>query len=182
MRIVAGKYRGRKLLAPSKDSGIRPTSDRVREAIFALLGDIDGARVLDLYAGSGALGIEAVSRGAEKAVFVDSSPLSRVRANIDRLKLNHSCRFFQADVEDFLKHQEHGSFDLVLIDPPYRLLPELGQMLESLVAPMVSERGRLVVESSSQLSLRMDLPLLKQRRYGRTYITIYGGKGLQSGP
>src|SRR6187431_3176030 len=115
MRIVAGRHKGRRLRAPA-GAGTRPTADRVREALFSILGPVAGLRVLDLYAGSGALGVEALSRGAEAATFVDSDPaaLRAVRDNLERLGLE--ARVFRADAQSFLRGAaRHGDrWDLVL--------------------------------------------------------------------
>jgi len=117
VRVVAGEFKGRRLYAP-RGSRTRPTADRVREALFSMLGDVSGARVLDLYAGSGALGIEALSRGAESAVFVerDAKALDALRRNLDATGARGAVR--REDVARFLSRPE-GTFDLVFADPPY---------------------------------------------------------------
>ena len=175
-RVVAGTAGGRTLRVPPR--GTRPTSDRVREALFSRLehlGAVAGARVLDLYAGSGALGIEALSRGAHEATFVDSDPaaLRAVRGNLERLGLE--ARVFRADTMSFLRGAaRHGDkWDLVLLDPPYRLAPRLGQALGPLLAPVLDPGARIVCESSAKHPLRLDLPLLTERRYGDTLIAVH---------
>ena len=117
MRVVAGEFKGRRLQAP-RGRRTRPTADRVREALFSMLGDVSGARVLDLYAGSGALGIEALSRGAESAVFVerDQQALAAMRRNLEAVGAEADVR--RQDVSRFLARTE-GTFDLVFCDPPY---------------------------------------------------------------
>ena len=117
MRVVAGEFKGRRLHAP-RGAGTRPTADRVREALFSILGDVSGARVLDLYAGSGALGIEALSRGAESALFVerDRRALAALRRNLDAVGADAEVR--SQDALRFMAHPE-GVFDLVFCDPPY---------------------------------------------------------------
>ncbi len=174
MRVVAGEHRGQRLTAPRR-AGTRPTADRVREALFSILGRVTNLRVLDLYAGSGALGIEALSRGAAQATFVDSDPASirAVRDNLERLGLE--ARVFRADVLSFLRGAaRHGDrWDLVLLDPPYRLAPRLGQALGPLLAPVLEAGARIVCESSAKHPLRMDLPLLTERRYGDTLVAVY---------
>src|SRR5688500_7873062 len=174
VRLVSGDHRGQRLTAPRR-AGTRPTADRVREALFSILGPVAGVRVLDLYAGSGALGIEALSRGAAEATFVDSDPaaLRAMRDNLERLGLD--ARIFRADALSFLRGAaRHGDrWGLVLLDPPYRLAPRLGQALEPLLAPVLETGARIVCESSVKQPLRMDLPLLTERRYGDTLIAVH---------
>jgi 16S rRNA (guanine966-N2)-methyltransferase len=177
VRVVAGEYRGRRLAAPRR-AGTRPTQDKVREALFSVLGPLDGERVLDLYAGSGALGIEAVSRGAREATFVDSDPAAvrAVRENLERLGVE-GARVFRADVPSFLRGAaRHGDrWDLVLCDPPYRLAPRLGATLGPLLAPVLETGARIVCETSVKDPIRLDLPLTGERRYGDTALRLYAG-------
>src|SRR6185312_2304996 len=121
MRIVSGVYGGRRLIAP-KDPRVRPTADRVREAWMSILGDeLTGARVLDLYAGSGALGLEALSRGAASADFVELSPVSlqALQANIAALGAGDRTRIHRAEALRFAQRLSAGQFDIALADPPY---------------------------------------------------------------
>lgn len=123
MRIVAGRLRGRRLVAPS-GIAIRPTSDRTRESVFNILAartDFDGARVIDLFAGTGALGIEALSRGASFALFVDDSTEGRalVRTNVDALGLQGVTKIFRRDATDLGRPGTMQPFDLAFADPPY---------------------------------------------------------------
>jgi len=121
MRIVAGDLRGRRLVVP-KDARVRPTADRVREAWMSILGgELEGARVLDLYAGSGALGLEALSRGAATAEFVElgAASLAALRANIAALGLEGRARVHRGDALRFAERLESGAFDLAFADPPY---------------------------------------------------------------
>ena len=122
MRIVGGFWRGRKITPPS-DQGVRPTADRVREAwISIVLPDLPGAKVLDLFAGSGALGLEALSRGASEAHFVESSPhvLRTLRENIALLGAESKSHVHRDDALRFLESQPQGAFDVAFADPPYR--------------------------------------------------------------
>ena len=175
MRVVAGEYRGRRLTAPRRGDA-RPTLDRVREALFSILGPVGGLRVLDLYAGSGALGIEALSRGAAQATFVDSdqAAVRAVRENLDRIGLSEP-RVFRADALSFLRGAaRHGDlWDLVLCDPPYRLAPRLGATLGPLLAPVLDTGARIVCESSVKHPMRLDLPLIGERRYGDTALSLH---------
>ena len=175
MRVVAGQYRGRRLAAP-RGADTRPTQDRVREALFSILGDLAGLRVLDLYAGSGALGIEALSRGASEATFVDSDPaaIKTLRANLETIGAPEA-RVFRAEARSFLRGAaRHGdTWDLVLLDPPYRLAPRLGSALGTLLVPVLGTGARIVCESSAKHPLHLDLPLLTERRYGDTVIAVH---------
>jgi 16S rRNA (guanine966-N2)-methyltransferase len=175
VRVVGGAHAGRRLSAP-RGPHTRPTPDRVREALFSILGPLEGLRVLDLYAGSGALGIEALSRGAEDATFVDSHPAAvrAVRENLERIGSERG-RVFRADVSSFLRGAaRHGDrWDLVLLDPPYRLAPRLGPALGPLLAPVLATEARIVCESSSKHPLRLDLPATGERRYGDTLLAFY---------
>ena len=174
MRVIAGLYRGRRLVAPPGQA-TRPTSDRVREALFSILGAIDGARVLDLYAGSGALGIEALSRGAAEAVFVDSDPRA-VKAIEDNLaKLGASSRVHRRDVPAWLKAAD-GTFDLVFVDPPYSSARQTGARLDELLPPLLTETSLTVTESDKRNPLQLAMPLLDERTYGDTRIAIHRGR------
>jgi 16S rRNA (guanine966-N2)-methyltransferase len=172
VRIVAGRYKGRRLRMP-RGAPTRPTADRVREALFSMLGDVSGARVLDLYAGSGALGIEALSRGADSALFVERDPraAAAIRANIDAVGANGEVR--RQDVLGFLA-SDHRPFDLVLCDPPYDSGPRIaGQLAERLPA-LLAEGARTVTESDKRRPLELPFPLLTERTYGDTRIAIHG--------
>ncbi|MGH2978496.1 MAG: 16S rRNA (guanine(966)-N(2))-methyltransferase RsmD [Solirubrobacterales bacterium] len=178
MRVVAGAYSGRRLTAP-RGGRIRPTADRVREALFSILGPMEALRVLDLFAGSGALGIEALSRGAQEATFVDSNQAAvrAVRENLERVGSEHG-RVFRADVTSFLRGAaRHGDlWDLVLCDPPYRLAHRLGPALGPLLTPVLDTDARIVCESSSKHPLRLDLPVIGERRYGDTSLVIHADR------
>ena len=142
MRVIAGRFGGRRLSAP-RGARTRPTADRVREALFSVLGDLEGARVLDLFAGSGALGIEALSRGAAEATFVDSAPaaLRALRENLTALDLEAEVR--RADARGFLRSARKAGreYDLVFLDPPYRRAAALTASLTG-TFPRCSRRAR----------------------------------------
>lgn len=177
MRIVAGSLGGRRLAVPAGND-VRPTSDRVREALFSTLGPLDGARVLDLFAGSGALAIEALSRGAATAVLVerDRRAAAVIRANLDALGLG-------ADVATLVVQPALSAlstallrkdpYDLVFLDPPYRQAPELGPDLAAALAPLLAPGARVITESDRRAPLDLPLPVVHERRYGDTLIRIH---------
>jgi 16S rRNA (guanine966-N2)-methyltransferase len=175
MRVIAGRYGGRRLQAPPGDA-VRPTSDRVREALFSVLGArVEGARVLDLYAGSGALGIEALSRGAAEATFVDSAAASirAVKANLAALGAAAEVR--RADARRFLGAASAAArqYDLVFLDPPYRLAGRLGSELTAALPAVLAPGAAVVAESDRRVPLELGLPILDERRYGDTLIRIH---------
>ena len=175
MRVIAGSRKGHKLVAPS-GLDTRPTSDRVRENVFNLIGPVEGARVLDLFAGSGALGIEALSRGAEGAVFVERDPeaVRTIERNLDRLRLT-GARVVRGDVLRTIAQEATAGakYDLVLVDPPYGMLTEIQPRLARHLPPLLAPDGLLVVETDARVE--PDLPLLRRtsRKYGQARITIY---------
>ncbi len=178
MRVIAGELGGQQLVAP-RGWKVRPTSDRAREAIFSVLGDrVEGARVLDLYCGTGALAIEALSRGAARATLVDRDTRAAV-GNVERLGLAERVELVRADVSRWLEKREGGEekliFDLVFVDAPYRLADRVGQELDTQLPGLLAEGGRAIVESGARRPLRVDsLPRLRQRRYGAADVSIYG--------
>jgi len=167
MRVVAGRYGGRTLKAP-RGREVRPTADRVREALFSILGPLDGVRVLDLFAGTGALGIEALSRGAAACVFVDVDTRP-VEANLDALGIGAEVR--RGTALSALKAGDQ--YDLVLLDPPYRDAARLGPQLTEALPPVLGAAARVVSESDRRHPLDLGLPLLDERRYGDTLIRIH---------
>jgi 16S rRNA (guanine966-N2)-methyltransferase len=172
LRIVAGEFGGRRLQSPPRRSAaVRPTADRVREALFSILGEIEGAAVLDLYCGTGALGIEAVSRGAEAAVLVDTHT-ALARRNVSELGLADRCEVVQSDARAYLRRTRR-EFDLIFCDPPYRLADRLEGELDSLIGSRLAPGGRLILEGSARRPLRLELLLELERRYGDTLIRIH---------
>ncbi len=180
MRVIAGEFRGRTLRGPrSKVPGARPTSDRVKTVIFDTLGPLDsGVAVCDLFAGSGGLGIEALSRGALRATFVESDrrTLECVRENIDALGLDARATLVRRDAFAFLKASERNAWLLILVDPPYDA--RVGDDLLALVAEReaIAPGGRLVIEHSADESVGEsagDLLLLKRKKLGQTTLSIY---------
>jgi 16S rRNA (guanine966-N2)-methyltransferase len=177
VRVVAGVFGGRTLRAPPGRE-TRPTSDRVREALFSMLGDLSGARVLDLFAGSGALGIEALSRGAASAVFVDSADAAvhAVRGNLEALDAVGEVVRRTASAFLSSASADGRQYDLVFVDPPYRLASELGPELSVALAPVLAPGARVVAESDRRNPLNLDLPLDRERRYGDTLIRIHDSR------
>ena len=173
MRVVAGELGGRRLTAP-RGSATRPTADRVREALFSILGDVSGAHVLDLYAGSGALGIEALSRGAAAATFVDSdaAAIATVRRNLADLGLDASVH--RRDALAWLADTaDERAFDLVFVDPPYDLAPRIGPPLTERLPSVLTEDAVIVTESNKRTPLELPFPLVRERTYGDTRIAVH---------
>ena len=177
MRIVAGRHKSRTLRAPA-GAGTRPTADKVREALFSILGPVEGLRVLDLYAGSGALGLEALSRGAGPATFVESArpALAAIRANLDAV--GEEAEVVASDVLKWLRAAAGGeaAFDLVFCDPPYDAAPRIAQQLGDLLPRVTGPQALIVTESSKRNPLVIDLPLSDERTYGDTRIAIHRGR------
>jgi 16S rRNA (guanine966-N2)-methyltransferase len=177
VRVVAGRFGGRRLQAPpGRDT--RPTSDRVREALFAMLGPLEGERVLDLFAGSGALGIEALSRGAAAATLVerDARAIAVIRANLQALELaGDEARVVHAPAHAALRDASArgDAYDLVLLDPPYRDAPALGRELSQALPAVLAPDARVVAESDRRAPLALELPVVRERRYGDTLIRIH---------
>ncbi len=177
MRVIAGRLGGRRFGAPA-GRVTRPTSERVREALFAILGTVDGAAVLDLFAGTGALGIEALSRGAERAVFVERDDLA-VRAlkdNLAALELGPGeAEVRRADAFAALRsaRARKETYDLVFIDPPYRHAPSWGTELSAVLPSLLAPAARVVVESDRRAPVDLRMGLQTERRYGDTTIRIH---------
>jgi 16S rRNA (guanine966-N2)-methyltransferase len=173
VRIVAGSCRGAKIFAP-KGLDTRPTSDRVREAAFNLIGPVDDASVLDLYAGSGAMGLEALSRGAASAVFVESDPdaCRAIERNLEKLSLR-GAEVAGRDVLRFLT-AERRRFDLILADPPYDVVESVAVRLATYLPAVLAESGLVVLESSSRLEPELPpLVLRTSRRYGSARVSLF---------
>ena len=181
MRVIGGEYRHRKLSYPDSNKDIRPTKDRIREAFFSIIRDINDKTFLDLYAGSGSMGIEALSRGGQKSIFVDYSKeaLKYVRENISNFKLEDRCEIYNLKDFDALKmFLEKGyQFDIIYLDPPY----EKGQYEEVLsfifINNLVSKNGLVAVEINRPLDIN---PLwnkkIKEYHYGDISLYIFVGE------
>ena len=173
MRIIAGTRKGARIFAP-KGQDTRPTSDRAREAAFNLIGPVDGARVLDLYAGSGAMGLEALSRGAETAVFVegDRDAVQTIQRNLDKLRLL-GARVVHSDATRFLA-TDTATYDLVLCDPPYDRWDQLHPQLARYLPPRLAPDALVVLETSARdPEPELPLELRTSRRYGSARITLF---------
>ena len=180
MRVVAGTLRGRTLRAPA-GRAVRPTSDRVREALFSILEadvGVAGARVLDLFAGSGALAIEALSRGAQSATLVDVSAqaIRAIEANL--AGLGAEAEVVRRPAAAFLASASAAArqYDLVFLDPPYRLASAVGSELQGVLSSVLAPAARIVAESDRRVPLELALPLLTERRYGDTLIRIHASR------
>jgi 16S rRNA (guanine966-N2)-methyltransferase len=172
MRVIAGELGGRTLQTP-RGEATRPTAGRVREALFSMLGALEGAVVLDLFAGSGALGIEALSRGAARATFVEKGPraLAALRANIEALSLNERSEILAREALSALRPP--AIYDLVFLDPPYAMAAELSAALSQKLPGALAPGARVVSESDRRAPLELELPLLRERAYGDTMIRIH---------
>jgi 16S rRNA (guanine966-N2)-methyltransferase len=172
VRIIAGSRRGARIAAP-KGLATRPTGDRVREAAYNLIGPVEDADVLDLFAGSGAFGLEALSRGAATATFVESDRAAcrTISDNLQKLRLT-GARVVCADALWTLR-QESRLYDLVLVDPPYEqwaeLEPRLGEHLPRVLAP----DGLVVVETGARTEPALPLALRTSRRYGSARLSLF---------
>lgn len=180
MRIIAGTQKGRRLHGP-KGPGLRPTADRVKEALFSILGSrIVGSRFLDLYAGTGAIGIEALSRGAQHVTFVESNPtaLRVLRANIAQCKLEASAEIQTCPAGAFLKRHAKAAVqhDIVFADPPYQQ-DHLAELRAALVGTAtIAPDALIVLEHSSKSAVPPEnglLSLLRQYRYGDTTLSVF---------
>lgn len=179
MRVVGGTLGGRKLRGPP--DAVRPTSDRVREALFASLGDFAGARVLDAYAGTGALGVEAISRGAAHATFIERSKrcLAVVRGNLSDLAIEPQCRVISGDARPALARLAQGrapSFDCIFVDPPYASDEAAGALRAIAKGGLLATHGVLVIECATRHPVPAEaiedsgMNLVDERRYGDTTI------------
>ena len=177
MRIVAGEFKGRRLAGPDGKAA-RPTSDKVREALFSILGPIDDARVLDLFAGTGALGIEAISRGAAEAVLVerDQRMASVVERNIAEIlgSSDERARLVRGDALKYLVGA--SNFDLVFLDPPYARAAELAPGLAAELPAALAPGATVVTESDRREPLEIggtQLSLRSEHNYGDTLIRVF---------
>jgi 16S rRNA (guanine966-N2)-methyltransferase len=180
MRIIAGRFRGKQLIAPS-DEAIRPTADRVRESIFDILGSrlgasLDGLRVLDLFAGTGAMGLEAISRGASGAVFVETGAEARglVRDHIEAFGIAGIAKLLRRDATALGASGTMGAFDLIFLDPPYK--QGLGEkaLVSARAGGWIAPEATIVLEESSEaeIALPPGFELDDRRTYGAAAVHL----------
>jgi 16S rRNA (guanine966-N2)-methyltransferase len=175
MRIVAGSRKGHRIDVP-KGVVTRPTSDRVREAVFSMLGSVEGAQVLDLFAGSGALGLEALSRGATDCVFVESDRQAArvIQSNLEKLRLTGAVVVTRDAIAALRDERARARrYDLVLADPPYEDWERHETSLAELVPAVVADDGLVVVETADRIEPELPLDLVTARRYGSARITVF---------
>jgi 16S rRNA (guanine(966)-N(2))-methyltransferase RsmD len=175
VRIIAGEKRGHTIVAPpGRDT--RPTSDRVRENVFNILGPVDDAVVLDLYAGSGAMGLEALSRGAARVVFVesDAGAAHAIERNLDKLRLQATILRRDAIAALSSEAAAGRKYDLVLVDPPYSVYSDREPQLARYLPAVLAEHGVVVVETDARVEPDLPLPLRTSRKYGQTRVTVFG--------
>ncbi len=186
MRIITGKAKGIKLETLSGEN-TRPTSERAKEAVFSMLQfDLEGREVLDLFAGSGQMGLEAVSRGAASATFVDKAKDASaiISKNIEKTKLQDSCRLLCSDVSDYIKaFRGRKKYDIVFIDPPYAIRAVAPTLKALLDAEMLKETSIIVAESEEadvfkkSPELKEKFEILRCTKYGVAHITVMTPKG-----
>jgi len=174
VRIIAGSRKGHTIHAP-RGQETRPTSDRVRENVFNLVGPVDGAAVLDLFAGSGAMGLEALSRGAARAVFVehDAEAVRAIERNLERLRLAGAVLRRDAATALATEAAAGRKYDLVLVDPPYDVYSTLQPQLARYVPAVLAADGLLVVETEARVEPELPLALRTSRKYGQTRVTLF---------
>ncbi|MCL6106292.1 MAG: 16S rRNA (guanine(966)-N(2))-methyltransferase RsmD [Actinobacteria bacterium] len=175
MRIIAGKNKGATIAAPP-GTRTRPTADRVREAVFSILGSVEGLAVLDLFAGSGALGLEALSRGAAVAELVDNraGAAKTIAKNIAKLGLRNAG-LNRRDYRSFLKDAAGKGrvFDLIFVDPPYKMHRVIEPELKKWLPQVAVSGGRVVVESDASRAVMLPLELITDKVYGETRIRVF---------
>jgi len=175
MRIIAGSRKGARIAAP-RGQTTRPTGDRVREAAFNLIGPLEDADVLDVYAGSGAMGLEALSRGARSAVFVESDRAAcrTIERNLEKLELLGARIVCEEAIRALAGEAAAGRrYDLVLVDPPYGLFPSVQTALTTYLPALVAAGGLVLVETGASDQPELPLPLRTSRRYGAARLSVF---------
>ena len=173
MRIISGNYRGRKLNTIDGDS-TRPTTDRVKESMFNLIMfDIEDKNVLDLFSGSGSLGIECLSRGAKSVVFNDNNQdsIKVIKENLDNIKGDY--KIYSMDYMELLRRNENAEFDLIFVDPPYNFNIDKDLLEIFACKNILKIDGKIIYETNKELVLSNDnYEIVKQKKYGITYVTV----------
>ena len=174
MRIIAGTRKGHTIQAP-RGRETRPTSDRVRENVFNIVGPVDGATVLDVYAGSGAMGLEALSRGAARAVFVElnGDAVRAIERNLDKLRLQATVLRRDAVAALAGEATAGRKYDLVVVDPPYDMYTDLQPQLARYLPAVLADDGMLVLETDARVAPELPLAERTSRTYGQTRVTVY---------
>ncbi|MGL5973083.1 MAG: 16S rRNA (guanine(966)-N(2))-methyltransferase RsmD [Oscillospiraceae bacterium] len=178
MRVITGTARGMKLLSPAGSDVVRPTSDRVKESIFSSIqADILESRVVDLFAGSGQLGIEALSRGADFCLFIDNYGENQdiIKENLKKTKLYKKSKVVKMDALDFMKNTK-DKYDFIFIDPPYKS-DLLNEVLNYAYKALTND-GKIICETNKKYDILYDsqkLNLFKEYRYGNVKITVFVG-------
>jgi len=181
MRVIAGTHRGRRLSGP-RGIALRPTSDKVREALFSILGtQVSGSRFLDLYAGTGAVGIEALSRGAASVTFVESDPkaVQLLQKNLQTCQLVNRAQVCVGQTAIFLKRKDWwgGPYDVLFADPPYASPDELETLIHAWRPGLLSEHATVIIEQDSRTTLPSSIDhgtLVRRYVYGDTALYLYG--------
>ena len=187
MRVIAGSHRGRRLSGP-QGIALRPTSDKVREALFSILGtQVSGCRFLDLYAGTGAVGIEALSRGASTVTFVESdqNAVQLLRRNLQACQLLDRAQVRVGQTAAFLEREDwwRGPYDILFADPPYAALEELEILIHAWRPGLLSEHATVIIEQDSRGKLPASIDhatLVRRYVYGDTALCLYGPSPLES--
>ena len=176
MRIVAGKYRHRLIEYPNDAEHIRPTKDRIREALFSSLGDISNMQVLDLYAGSGAMGIEALSREASKCVFVDNNKVAynTIKHNLENLKIDNYELLLMDDMKALERFKNNNYiFDIVILDPPYKSETYIEVINYLINNGLVNDNARIITECNRELDFSsITTKRIKEYRYGEIIVNV----------
>lgn len=172
MRVVGGKYARRNLTIDVENKDIRPTKDMVRQGVFNALGlHVLGKNVLDLFAGTGALGVEALSRGALSASFVDLSPKALKLIELNTKFVEEPVEIVRLNYQSFIANEPKNKFDLIFLDPPYHL-DVLAILEEILKASIIGRNAIIVLESDKPLAISSELGKIRTYKYGITHVTI----------
>lgn len=180
MRVIAGSAKGLTLAGPKRDDPIRPVEDRVKESLFNILWDVSGLHVLDAFAGTGAIGIEALSRGAVHCTFIDQSPraIALIETNVERCGLTAQATVLRAPVNRALDRlaTQNARFDLIFVDPPYGQGLVARTLTQLAATDLLAPTGRILIEHEHKLALALPPAFTQsdQRTYGQTVVSFVG--------